>query len=204
MTLQYYFAKLLKKILNPPALKNCEIDPTARVCPRSELSSVTIARYSYVGSMCFIVNTKIGAFCSIADRCCIGGAMHPTERVSTSPVFHCGKNVLQRNFADLPKIKTPQTIIEEDVWMGMGCYVKAGVHIGRGAVVGMGSVVTHDVPPYEIWAGNPARKIRDRFDKTKAEALSRTRWFEWDESILEKRASLFIDVGAFIEEFQPR
>ncbi len=200
--LSYYLAKALKKLLNPPALKKCKLDRTARVGARSELSRVTIARYSYVGSMCFLVNVEIGAFCSIADRCCIGGAMHPIERVSTSPVFHRGKNILGKNFDDAPTIKTLRTVIEDDVWLGMGCYIKSGVRIGRGAVVGMGSVVTHDVPQYEIWAGNPARKIRDRFDKDVAAQLAAIPWEEWDDATLRQRANAFNDVDAFIKEFR--
>ena len=202
MKFSYYLAKALKKLLNPPALKNCSIDQTARVCSRSELSRVTIGRYSYVGSMCFLVNVKIGAFCSIADRCCIGGATHPIQRVSTSPVFHKGRNILGRNFTEFPAIKTTQTIIEDDVWLGMGCFVKSGVRIGCGAVVGMGSVITHDVPPYEIWAGNPARKIRARFDQEVANALKEIPWAQWDDQTLAERANAFGDVEAFIEEFR--
>lgn len=204
MKLRFILAKALKIVLNPPALCECSIDRTSRVCPRSELTNVKIDRYSYVGSMCFLVNVEIGAFCSIADRCCLGGANHPIERVSTSPVFHSGKNILRRNFADFPAIKTPKTVVEDDVWLGMGCFVKAGVRIGQGAVVGMGSVVTHDVPPYEIWAGNPARKIRDRFDRDVAEELIKIQWTQWDESTIRERTSSFINVEAFVEEFRKK
>jgi acetyltransferase-like isoleucine patch superfamily enzyme len=53
--------------------------------------------------------------------------------------------------------------IEEDVWIGFGVYIKQGVTIGRGVVIGANSVVLKDVPPYEIVAGSPARKIKSRF-----------------------------------------
>ena len=53
--------------------------------------------------------------------------------------------------------------IGNDVWLGCGAIVLKGVQIGDGAVVGAGSVVTKDVPPREIWAGNPATKIKERF-----------------------------------------
>jgi acetyltransferase-like isoleucine patch superfamily enzyme len=56
-----------------------------------------------------------------------------------------------------------RTIIEADVWIGYGAIIMAGKRIGRGAIVASGAVVTQDVPPYEIWGGVPARKIRDRF-----------------------------------------
>lgn len=55
-------------------------------------------------------------------------------------------------------------IIEDDVWIGVGCIILSGVKIGMGSIVAAGSVVTKDVEPYSIYAGNPARKIRTRFD----------------------------------------
>ena len=53
--------------------------------------------------------------------------------------------------------------VEDDVWIGAGAIILSGVTIGRGAIVAAGAVITHDVPACEIWGGNPARKLRDRF-----------------------------------------
>ena len=53
-------------------------------------------------------------------------------------------------------------IIERDVWLGCNVIVLKGVHIGEGAVIAAGAVVTKSVPPYEIWGGVPARKISRR------------------------------------------
>ena len=61
------------------------------------------------------------------------------------------------------------------------CVNKSGVTISDGAVIGMGSVVTHDVGPYEIWAGNPARMIRKRFDDETVENLKQIKWWNWNE-----------------------
>ena len=52
--------------------------------------------------------------------------------------------------------------IAEDVWIGAGAIVLPGVQIGKGAIVGAGALVTCSIPPYEIWAGNPAKKIKER------------------------------------------
>jgi maltose O-acetyltransferase len=57
------------------------------------------------------------------------------------------------------------TLIGDDVWIGAGSVICAGVNIGSGCVIGAGSVVTHDIPPYEIVAGVPAVKLRDRLHK---------------------------------------
>lgn len=198
MNIKLLFAKGLKKILNPPALRNCRIDSTARVCAKSELNTVTMGKYSYVGNDCFMGNVEIGAFCSIADRVCIGGAGHPIERVSSSPIFHEGDNVLGVNFQSFSYEHTPKTTIENDVWIGLGSIVKAGVTIHNGAVVGAGSVVTHDIPAYEIWAGNPARKIRDRFDKVIAEKIEKTEWWSKSDEEIKEMSKRFDDVDAFI------
>jgi acetyltransferase-like isoleucine patch superfamily enzyme len=56
------------------------------------------------------------------------------------------------------------TKIGSDVWIGYGSTILQGIHIGDGAIVAAGSVVTKDILPYSIYAGNPARKIADRFN----------------------------------------
>lgn len=66
----------------------------------------------------------------------------------------------------VPMIDQPYTdkdiVIEDDVWIGAGSIILGGAHIGKGAVVGAGSVVTGSLPPNSICAGVPARKIRSR------------------------------------------
>lgn len=55
-----------------------------------------------------------------------------------------------------------EVVIDDHCFIGTGAFILKGVHLGKGAMAGAGSVVTRDIPPGEIWAGNPARKIRDR------------------------------------------
>lgn len=57
-------------------------------------------------------------------------------------------------------------VIGDDVWIGSRALIMKGVHIGNGAIIGAGSVVTKDVPPYEIWAGNPAHFIKSRLPQS--------------------------------------
>lgn len=151
--MSFYVAKGLRATLQRPAIRSSVIDKSSRVCSGSQLSRVEMNRYSYIGHDCFLNNVKIGAFCSIADGCKIGGAAHQMKYVSTSPVFVAGKNIMNANFSEHKDAESKQTIIDNDVWLGMDCHIKAGVHIHTGAVIGMGSVVTKDVPPYEIWGG---------------------------------------------------
>ncbi|WP_448701373.1 acyltransferase [Mucilaginibacter sp. AW1-3] len=56
------------------------------------------------------------------------------------------------------------TIIEDDVWVGYGTTLMSGITIKTGSIIAAGAVVTHDVEPYSIYAGVPAKKIKDRFN----------------------------------------
>ena len=83
--------------------------------------------------------------------------------------------------ADMPY--KGDTVIGNDVWIGQNAVILPGVHIGDGAIIGLNSVVAGDVPPYTIVAGNPAKKIRKRFDDELIELMLRFKW--WDKSIEE-------------------
>ncbi len=72
-----------------------------------------------------------------------------------------------------------QTIIGNDVWIGEYVTVKGGVTIGDGAVIAARSVVTHDVPPYAIVGGTPAKFIKWRFDEEKIELMQKIKWWNW-------------------------
>lgn len=202
MSIKRIIAKGLRYILQPPAITNSMIDKTARVCSGTQINESRIERYSYVGHDCFLINVSIGPFCSIADNCRLGGAQHPMEYVSTSPVFNQGKNIMKKNFAFL-EVEAPKKItISADVWIASDVIIKSGVEIGVGAVIGAGSVVTHDVPPYEIWAGNPAKKIKDRFTEEIKNGLLRSEWWKYEEEILENYATLFNNPNEFLQKIQ--
>jgi acetyltransferase-like isoleucine patch superfamily enzyme len=60
------------------------------------------------------------------------------------------------------RLALKEITVEEDVWIGTGCKILFGIRLGRGCIIGAGAVVNKSVPPYEIWAGIPARKIGER------------------------------------------
>ena len=60
------------------------------------------------------------------------------------------------------QFKTGHVIIEDDVFIGMNTIICNSVTIGRGAIIGAGSIITKDIPPYQVWAGNPAHYIKHR------------------------------------------
>ncbi len=76
--------------------------------------------------------------------------------------------------------------------------------ISDGAVIGMGSVVTHDVGPYEIWAGNPARMIRKRFDDEIVENLQQIKWWSWNEKEIKEYAAYFSDPNEFVRHVEEK
>jgi len=187
-SLKYVAARILNR--RPCAIKNSKIHKKAAVGNGAQLVNCTIGKYSYLYGTS-AVHTDIGAFCSIAAGTTIGGGSHPTDWVSSSPVFYKGKNVLKKNFSNKEYTEFQRTTIGNDVWIGSKCLIKGGITIGDGAVIGMGSVVTHDVPPYEIWAGNPARCIRKRFSEETIRALLELKWWEWDDETLTEMAPYF-------------
>jgi carbonic anhydrase/acetyltransferase-like protein (isoleucine patch superfamily) len=87
-------------------------------------------------------------------------------------------------------------IIEDDVWISHNVTVTPGCkHIGRGAIIGAGAVVTRDVPAYAVMAGQPAKKIRDRFDAETIAAIEASRWWELDKDGLRALVSQHHDAA---------
>ncbi|WP_280177539.1 CatB-related O-acetyltransferase [Pseudohoeflea suaedae] len=73
----------------------------------------------------------------------------------------------------------PHTSIGNDVWIGYGAFIRSGVTVGDGAVIGGMANVIHDVPPYAIVVGNPARVVRYRFSEDIIELLLKTKWWRF-------------------------
>ena len=157
-----YIINKMFRLLNRPALRNCTIDKTSKIGTGSNCIDVVMARYSYMGKNNSVANTKIGAFCSIASYCAIGGGAHSIDMVSTSPVFHSGRNILRKNFATNSNEINKPVIIGNDVWIGEGAYIMPGVKIGNGVIIGAHAVVTKNVDSYTIVAGVPAKVIKRR------------------------------------------
>ncbi|MBR4629919.1 MAG: CatB-related O-acetyltransferase [Treponema sp.] len=126
----------------------------------------------------------IGKFCQIASgvEFVMNGANHQMNAVTTFPFYTLeGWNMKPPAISDLP-IKG-DTVIGNDVWIGQNAVILPGVHIGDGAIIGANAVVGSDVEAYSVVVGNPARKIRKRFDDELIELLEKFKW--WDKSIEE-------------------
>ena len=81
--------------------------------------------------------------------------------------------------------------IGNDVWIAANVVITEGLKIGDGAVIGAGAVVTHDIPPYAIVGGVPAKVIRYRFTKEMIDELLKIKWWDFTEEQLQKAFPLF-------------
>ena len=111
------------------------------------------------------------------------GGNHRIDWVTTYPF-----NAIDRRFAHFtghPQSKGDVTI-GNDVWVAREAMILSGVTIGDGAVIGARAVVSRDVPPYTIVAGNPAVAIRPRFPEPIVERLRAIRWWDWPDDRIAK------------------
>lgn len=198
-SLRYIVVKVLRKLLNHPAIIHSELDNTARCDVGCNVSYSKMGKYSYIGEYTSLSMVDVGAFTSISSGCTIGGGGHPVKWVSMSPVFQNSGGLMKKKFAQHNYQTHEKTYIGNDVWIGGDCLIRGGVHIADGAVIGMGSVVTHDIGPYEIWAGNPAKLIRKRFDDQTVNRLLEIQWWTWDERKLTEKAEFMNDMESFLE-----
>jgi acetyltransferase-like isoleucine patch superfamily enzyme len=123
--------------------------------------------------------TRIGRYCSFAKTARILDANHPIDALTTHPFLYEARfGVIDRDLIDPPWLE-----IGDDVWISHNATITPGCKaIGRGAIIGAGAVVTHDVAPYAIVAGVPATQLRLRFDADTIAAIEASRWWELDKA----------------------
>lgn len=122
----------------------------------------------------------IGKFCSIADNVEIFlGGNHRTDWITTFP-FSSFRRWDAIGIPGHPSTRG-DVIVGNDVWLGSGCRIHSGVTIGDGAVIAAAAVVTKDVPPYAIAAGNPAKTVKYRFSQEQIDQLLKIAWWNWPE-----------------------
>ena len=155
--------------------------------------------YSVTGDL---HTAEVGAFCSIAGGVTIHTDMNHAwvynrKFVSTFPFREMWKiDSFPVDGGVLPKVK-----IGNDVWICASVNILPGLVIGDGAIVAAHSVVTRNVPPYAIVAGNPARIKSYRFPKEQIKALLKIKWYEWDDEVIKERIEDFKDINLFIKKY---
>ena len=160
-----------------------------------------IAPYTYPFSPEKLV---IGRFCQIADGALFvtASANHRHDGFSTYPfaIFGGGEA------AGRPSLPGPgrDTIIGHDVWIGTRATILPGARIGSGTIIGAGAVVSGDIAPYSLVAGNPARVIRRRFETATIARLLDIAWWDWpiDRILAAEAAICGADLGA-LEALRP-
>jgi acetyltransferase-like isoleucine patch superfamily enzyme len=148
-----------------------------------------------------MVSLRIGKYCSISTQVIIFlGSEHRMDWVSTYPFPYLWKEASSTKGHPFSK---GDVIIGNDVYIGYHVTILSGVTIGDGAAIGAGSVVTKDIPPYAIAAGNPAQIIRYRFGEETIQKLLKIRWWDWsDEKVKENVHLICCDsIDAFVKKF---
>ena len=151
-----------------------------------QIDKITIAKhtYGYINVICYNNDSTltIGNFCSIAeDVTFILDADHYINNISTFPY-----KVALLKTEKTEAIGKGDIVIDDDVWIGYGAKIMSGVHIGQGAVVAAGAVVTKDVPPYAIVGGVPAKVIKYRFEPEMIEELLKVDYSKLTKEMVEE------------------
>lgn len=123
----------------------------------------------------------IGNYCSIAAnvKFLLSGE-HCLNNISTFPF----KTYYMRG--GLEALSKGNIVVDDDVWIGYGATILSGIHIGQGAVIAAGSIVTKDVPPYAIVGGNPAKIIKYRFSNEIIQELLKIDYSKLNESMIKE------------------
>ena len=169
-------------------------EPGVYLCEGCSLNRPCIGAYSYSSINSSLTTVKVGCFCSIGHGVEFGLYEHQLHNVTTSPALSRNIFFMERsgaipfNPAQLRSdgLETNVVTLGNDVWVGGHCLFPKDVTIGHGAVIGAGSIITHDVPPYAIVAGagggtNSHGIIRGyRFSDEVISDLLELSWWDYD------------------------
>lgn len=186
--LTWFFVKLKTEHRNKTAkigymakIHNLKLGKYNKISNYSVIVNSSLDDYSYIGSNCLISETEIGKFCSIGSEVVINLAKHPTHLLSTHPAFYSTGGHVGITFVSENKFKEfGHVVIGNDVWIGTRSMIMADLKIGNGAIIAAGAIVTHDVEPYSIVGGIPARVIRKRFTEDQIKEIEMGEW--WNKS----------------------
>ncbi|HLQ40334.1 MAG TPA: DapH/DapD/GlmU-related protein [Tetragenococcus sp.] len=181
-------------------IKDIQFGDYVEIGSDNHLDNSSIGNYVYTGQHCYIQNSRLKHFISIAAQVRIGPTNHPYERPTQHLFAYNGEGYgfYPKDNEFLAKRKELITTIGNDVWIGHGAIIQAGITVGDGAVIASNAVVTKDIPPYAIVGGIPAKIIKYRFSDEMIAAMSQIAWWDWDRLTLEKN---YLDFRLPIEEF---
>ncbi len=170
-------------------LRDSVLDKYVEIQRRGYINSSNVGFGTYTGLNTVVHFADIGKYCGISWGCSIVGlAWHDYQNLSSYP-----KSRWKRIFDVEIGTETDKSHIKlgNDVWMGCNSVVLNGLEIGDGAVIGAGSVVTKDVPPYAVVAGNPAKIIKMRFSDEIIETLLKIKWWDFPPEVIAEDIQFF-------------
>jgi len=182
---------------------NSYVQSKTRLFAPYRIAESKIGEYTYVQRNAFISMTDIGKFCSIGPNLFCGWGIHPTNFISTSPMFY--STMKQNGFSLCSKnkiIEREKITIGNDVFIGANVTILDGVTIGDGAIIGAGAVVAKDIPPYAIAGGVPAKVIKYRFTPEQIEKLLQIQWWNFQEADLQDIEKYYNDIDDFIKKYE--
>ncbi|WP_226783056.1 CatB-related O-acetyltransferase [Oceaniglobus trochenteri] len=139
-----------------------ELLDAVRIQRDNYIQASRIGSFSYTGQSTRIFAARIGRFCSLSWNVSVGPSEHRMDSLTTHALNHDHSwGVFTEEALPVTKF-AGETVIGHDVWIGCGAFVKKGVHVAEGCVIGANSVLGRDTEPYGIYAGSPARLIRFR------------------------------------------
>lgn len=140
---------------------------------------------------------KIGSYCSIAQEVMfILNAEHYTQNISTFPFR--AKCLGQQREA----ISKGNITIDDDVWIGYRAIIMSGVHVGQGAIIAAGAVVTKDIPPYAIAGGVPAKILKFRFSEDIIKKLIEIDYSKINEKFINENLSKLYETIENVEQLR--
>ncbi len=163
------------------------IGDNVRIAANCRIANASIGQFSYVAENARISQAGIGAFCALGPDLLCGYGEHPMEHFSISPSFYSTAVPPAASFHHDPSFaeRSPITI-GSDVWLGARVFVRDGISIGHGVVAGAGAVIVHNLEPYSLAGGVPARLIRFRGSEPLRNCLLESAWWNWSEARLKK------------------
>ena len=191
-----------KPAISPSAVvTDCMVGAYTEIAADVWMIESSLDNYSYAMERSNIAYTDVGKFVNIASEVRINPVNHPVDWVSQHHFLYRTRQYGLKDFNNEDVFhwrKMQRVTIGNDVWIGHGAIILPGLTVGNGAAIAAGSVVTKDVAPYSIVAGNPAKTLRNRFPQsiwTELEAIS---WWDWDHDTLKERVDDFYDLRRFL------
>lgn len=202
----------LSRVANSSLGRDCTLEPGAELFNstladhvqlhrQTTVTDTHIARYTYVARHAYLNLVTVGSFCSIGHSVLAGLGEHPIDLGTTSPAFYSTRRQCGATFARVDHFAERRPIIiGNDVWIGARAFIRDGVTIGDGAIIAAGAVVTHDIAPYALAGGTPAKQLRFRFPEAAILRLQALAWWTWpDERLREAQPYLASrDINAFL------